>query len=337
MFLRRYERHQNGKPHTYWALAESDRTAQVSRQRIVADLDELAPSEQNGWAKLGQHRSVESAADSSAARRPPLTLFDPPPTTAARRCPDEPRDDEPLLVTLSGIRLERTRDFGDVWLAWGLWRTRGIDPLLDELSEAGREDVSWGTMAAVLVIARFCEPSSELHIADTWYRRTALDELLGVKPHQVHTDRLYQALDQLLPHKEALEKQLRQRLGEWFELKCELLRYDITSTYFEGDLEGCPIAQRGDSRDSRPDRPQVLHRAGRDRRRLPARLRSVRWQYERFHDGPHDRRIPGAEVRFAESRVGHGPRHGQRGQPAIPPRARWPRHRGHAQGDAAAI
>jgi hypothetical protein len=112
-------------------------------------------------------------------------------------------------------------------------------------------------MAAILTLARFCEPSSELHIADTWYRRTALEELLGVTPEQVHTDRLYKALDELLPHKEALEKHLRQRLGELFELKCDLLLYDVTSTHFEGDMQGCPIAKRGYSRDSRPDRPQV--------------------------------------------------------------------------------
>jgi transposase len=117
--------------------------------------------------------------------------------------------------------------------------------------------VSWSTVAAILTIARFCEPSSELHIEEKWYRRTALEDLLGVAPEKVHTDRLYAGLDQLLPHKEALEKHLRQRLGELFELKCDLLLYDITSTYFEGDAEGNPLAQRGYSRDSRPDRPQV--------------------------------------------------------------------------------
>jgi hypothetical protein len=117
--------------------------------------------------------------------------------------------------------------------------------------------VSWGTMAAILTIARFCEPASELHIAETWYRRTALEELLGATPEQIHTDRLYKALDQLLPHKAALETHLRKRLGELFELKCDLLLYDVTSTYFEGEMQGCPMAQRGYSRDSRGDRPQV--------------------------------------------------------------------------------
>ena len=245
MFLRRFERRKNGKPHTYWALVESYRMAKGSRQRVVAYLGELSSDEQDGWAKLGSHLGGEGNA-----QRPQLSLFDPP-----RR--DEPRDDEPLLVKLSSIRLERPRDFGDVWLAWGLWRMLGLDELLDKLIEPGRENVSWGAMAAILTVARFCEPSSELHIADTWYRRTALEELLGVTPQQVHTDRLYKALDQLLPHKESLEKHLRERLGELFELKCDLLLYDVTSTYFEGDLPGCPLAQRGYSRDSRPDRPQV--------------------------------------------------------------------------------
>lgn len=245
MFLRRYERRKNGKPHTYWALAESYRTAQGSRQRIVAYLGELNSNEQDGWAQLSSHLNGEAKQ-----RRPPRTLFDPP-------LGDKRRDDEPLLVKLSSIRLERIRDFGDVWLAWGLWRMLGLDELLEQRIASGREEVSWATVAAILTIARFCEPSSELHIADTWYRRTALEELLGVTAEQVHTDRLYKGLDQLLPHKEALESHLRHRLGELFELKCELLLYDVTSTYFEGDMQRCPLAQRGYSRDSRGDRPQV--------------------------------------------------------------------------------
>jgi transposase len=245
MFLRHYQRCKNGKPHSYWALVESYRTAKGSRQRVVAYLGELAAEEQDGWSKLGSH--LEGKSPPRCLQR---SLFDPP-----RH--DAPQEDEPLLVKLSSIRLERTRDFGDVWLAWGLWRMLGLDEFFAERIERGREDVSWGTMAAILTIARFCEPASELHIADTWYRRTALEEFLGVTPEKIHTDRLYKALDQLLPHKDALERHLRQRLGELFELKCDLLLYDVTSTYFEGEMAGCPMAQRGYSRDSRGDRPQV--------------------------------------------------------------------------------
>jgi transposase len=245
MFLRRYQRHKNGKPHSYWALVESYRTAKGSRQRVVAYLGELGAEEQDGWSKLGSH--LDGKSPPRCLQR---SLFDPSQHSA-------PQEDEPLLVKLSSIRLQRPRDFGDVWLAWGLWRMLGLDEFFDERMERGREEVSWGTMAAILTIARFCEPASELHIADTWYRRTALEELLGATPEQIHTTRLYEALDQLLPHKEALETHLRKRLGELFELKCDLLLYDVTSTYFEGEMEACPMAQRGYSRDSRGDRPQV--------------------------------------------------------------------------------
>lgn len=245
MFLRRCERRKSGKRHTYWALVESYRTARGSRQRVVAYLGDLAPSEQDGWAKLGAHLHGDEAS-----RRPERTLFDPP-------CARDAGEEEQVKVRLKDIRLERLRDFGDVWLAWGLWRMLGLDGLVAKLLPEGREDVSWGTVAAILAIARFCEPSSELHIEEKWYRRTALEDLLGVPPEKVHTDRLYAALDRLLPHKEAIESHLKQRFSELFELKCDLLLYDVTSTYFEGDVENCEIAKRGYSRDSRGDRPQV--------------------------------------------------------------------------------
>jgi len=210
-------RRKNGKVHVYWALVESYRTAKGSRQRVVAYLDELAAGEQPGWAKLGQHLEGHKRD-----RRPQLSLFDPPP-------PQE-LSAEPVQVRLRDVRLERLRSFGDVWLAWGLWRLLGLDELLDELIESGREEVSWSSVAAILAMARFCEPASELHIEEKWYPKTALDDLLGVPPGKVHTDRLYAGLDKLLPHKEAIEKHLQERLGELFELKCDLLLYDVTST-----------------------------------------------------------------------------------------------------------
>lgn len=245
MFLRRCVRRKSGKTHSYWALVESYRTAQGSRQRVVSYLGELQASEQSGWAQLGRH-----LLGAQATRRPQLSLFDPP------RC-DEPRDDEPVLVRLSGVRFERLRDFGDVWLAWGLWRMLELDVLLERLIARGREDVSWSTVAAILTIARFCEPASELHIEEKWYRRTALDDLLGVPPEKVHTDRLYEGLDRLLPHKEAIEKHLRERLGELFELKCDLLLYDVTSTYFEGDAAGNPQQGAG----TRATAGRIVHRS----------------------------------------------------------------------------
>ena len=67
-----------------------------------------------------------------------------------------------------------------MWLGWTLWRALRLDELLGRLLPDGREAVPWATMASVLVLARLSEPSSELHIAETWYRGTALEDLLAL-------------------------------------------------------------------------------------------------------------------------------------------------------------
>ena len=242
MFLRRYERRSKGCRRTYWALVESLRTGRGSRQRVVAYLGELKRSEQSGWAQLGRTLSGKE--------KPHRSLFDPPHY-------DDPSEDEPVLVRLRGVRLERLRDFGDVWMAWGLWRLLGLDRLLEKVAPAGREEVPWSVVAAILTSARFCRPQSELHIESTWYRGTALEDLLGVPLDKVHTDRLYGGLDWLLPQKPVIEQHLKDRLGTLFDLEYDLLLYDITSTYFEGLCAANPLARRGYSRDGRPDCLQV--------------------------------------------------------------------------------
>ncbi len=155
------------------------------------------------------------------------------------------------------MRVERARWFGGVWLGWKLWRALKLDQLCAKLLPEGRAAVPWAQMAAVLVIARLVEPASELHIAEDWYRTSALEDLLGLPVERVNDDRLYRALDRLLPHKQALEQHLRRRLGELFALDYDLLLYDVTSTYFEGLAHRNPLAKHGYSRDHRPDCKQV--------------------------------------------------------------------------------
>ena len=130
---------------------------------------------------------------------------------------------------------------------------------LGELDERGRLGVQRRASRA--------EPGWQAHLFEDrtpeWvevehgYENSALAELLGVPAEKVNEDRLYRTLDRLLPHKEALEKHLKQRLGELFQLDYDLLLYDVTSTYFEGDAAANPQAQRGYSRDHRPDCKQV--------------------------------------------------------------------------------
>jgi transposase len=236
MYLRHTTITKNGKSHTYWRLVRAVRVGRKVRQETVAQLGEL-----DAKGRIAAKHLADSLI--GVERQP--GLFDRGTTT------------ETVTVDPSRLRLERGRRFGDVWLAWKLWQALGLDTWLEKKLPRGREDVSWSVMAAVLVIARLCEPSSELHIAEDWCRRTALDDLLGLPEAKVNDDRLYRALDRLLPHKDALEQHLKERLGTLFQLEYDLLLYDVTSTYFEGQADGNPMAARGYSRDHRPDCKQV--------------------------------------------------------------------------------
>ncbi|HEY7427275.1 MAG TPA: hypothetical protein VH682_23775 [Gemmataceae bacterium] len=217
---------------------------------------------------------------------------------------EEPEPAQPVTVDLRGFRLERGRRFGDVWLGLRLWQALGLDTLLAELLPAGGEDVPWAQMAAVLVLARFREPSSELHIAEDWFRRTALGDLLGIADDKVNDDRLYRALDRVLPQKLFLEVHLQQRLGRLFGLEYDLLLYDITSTYFEGQGQSAsstrPLARL-------PPRLQAgLDRPGRQSRRLPIGLRGVCRQSPRQHNPAGDGAADGDPVRSAGTHLGFG-------------------------------
>jgi transposase len=237
VYLRHTVVRKGGRAHTYWRLVRSVRRGRRVVQETVAHLGEL-DSEGRARAR-GLAQEITGRADQRE-------LFEAPATA-------EPT----VAVQLQGLRVERGRAFGNVWLGWTLWRALRLEELCAALLPPGREAVPWAQMAAVLVIARLCEPSSELHIAEDWYRTTALEDLLGVPAARIDDNRLYRALDRLLPHKAAIEQHLRARLGELFALPYDLLLYDVTSTYFEGLAEANTLAARGYSRDHRPDCKQV--------------------------------------------------------------------------------
>ena len=237
MYLRHTIRKKDGKVHRYWCLVRSVRVGRRVIQQTVAHLGELDDQGQI------QARALAHKLIGSPEQAP---LF------------SDGSEHLTVPVRLKGIRLERSRQFGDVYLALALWRGTGLAQLCNELLPAGKERVAWEKIAAILVAARLCEPASELHIAEDWYRRTALCDLLQVGEEEINKDRLYRGLDCLLKHKVAIEAHLSRRVGELFAVQNEVLLYDVTSTYFEGEAEANQLAQRGYSRDHRPDCKQVL-------------------------------------------------------------------------------
>ncbi len=245
MFLRRYQRTKQGKTHTYYALVESVRTDAGPRQRIVAHLGELNHDQERRWQRTVVFYNRQGDAQE-------FRLF---PDDEHAALPDEP---DVVRVRLSQVGWCNARRFGDVWLARWLWQFLGLDHIIRRHVPQGKETVSPADMVAIEVINRLCQPCSEFALAEHWYQATALEDLLGVPDAAVTKDRLYHTLDQLLEAQDAIENDLKERLGTLFQLDYDLLLYDLTSTYFEGLAEDNDLAQRGYSRDHRSDCKQVV-------------------------------------------------------------------------------
>ncbi len=184
MFLRRHKRRKNGETYEYWTLVESVRTARGPRQRTVATLGKLPGLDEE--ARVGWEHVAE-ILDGKAHQKDFLKPAEPDPPEWA---------------------------FGDVYLGLALWRRLGLDRFFNQAMEPGREKIPWATMACILALARFCAPSSELQIADFWYGKTALDDLLGVPAEEIYDQRLYRALDVLLPRKDDIFGHLQKTMAE---------------------------------------------------------------------------------------------------------------------------
>jgi hypothetical protein len=244
VFLKVHQRTKDGKGHRYYSLVESVRTSRGPQHRTLAYLGELNGSAESAWRK-------SIAVFNGEGTETQLELF----ASDAEKLPSGERVAQ---VRLDQVRWERARDFGEVFLAHHLWGLLGLDRVLEQRMEPGSEEIPWPVMAFILSAARLIAPCSELAIEERFYPRTALADICGVPEEQVNKDRLYRALDHLLPHKAALEAHLKSRIGMLFEEPFDVLLYDLTSTYFEGLGEGNPQACRGYSRDHRPDCAQVV-------------------------------------------------------------------------------
>jgi len=243
MYLRRNRRKYKGDTYDYWTLVKSDWTKKGPRQRIVATIGKFAgeyDEDRVGW---------EHIADILSGRyRQPELNFD------NKNIPEPPQW---ANVDISRARVERLRKFGDVYIGLALWHRLKLDEFFENSLQQKREDVPWAKIACILTLARFCAPSSELRVSESWYSKTALEDLISVPVDKVNDDRLYRGLDALLPLKDGIFNHLKQRYTDMFGLKFDILLYDITSTYFEGEMDDNPMAKRGYSRDGRPDCVQV--------------------------------------------------------------------------------
>lgn len=232
MFLRRINKKKSGKSHYYWALVESYRTETGVRQRIIGYIGDVSRN---------KARQIEQSVERTDSYQ--TDFFS----------PDELPETAEILPRKT--RTERQREFGGVWLGNKLFEKLGMEQYFAEALGCSKD--IWLDYIKILVLSRFYHPSSELHIIEHLYEHSAMEDFLGIPASQLYDNRLYRALDKLLPCKDGLQQHLKERLGNLFDLQYDLFLYDVTSTYVEGDHANSTLCQRGYSRDSRPDCKQV--------------------------------------------------------------------------------
>ncbi len=246
MFLRSNTRIKDGKPHRYYTVVESRRLQSGKVvQRQVLYLGEINDSQQAAW-----RRTLE-VFDEAEQRITPLSLF-----PEDRPVPADAIDS--VQVKLGEMKLERARPYGNCWLGCELWRQLQLDRFWSEKLPQGREAVAWPQVLELLVVNRLIEPGSEFRVHRHWFDHSAMDVLLGQDFAVAEKDRLYRCLDRVLEHKAELFVHLQQRWKDLFDAEFDLLLYDLTSTYVEGEAEQNPQARYGYSRDKRPDCKQVV-------------------------------------------------------------------------------
>ena len=248
MFLRAKVRKKDGKQHRYFSVVENRRVAQNHTvQRTVLYLGENNDTQEATWRKTLQ------VFDETHQQYTALSLF-----PEDREIPAASSDS--IQVRLSEMELRRPRAFGNCWLGCELWRQLRLEEFWEEklAEKVQRETVSWAKVLQLLVVNRLIDPGSEFRVHRQWFDQSAMAELLQTDFAVAEKDRLYRCLDRLLEHKAALFQHLQERWQDLFQAQFDVLLYDLTSTYIEGQGEEIPKAQYGYSRDQRFDCKQLV-------------------------------------------------------------------------------
>jgi hypothetical protein len=246
MYLRANRRLKDGKEHRYWSVEESRRlrSGRVVQRRVLY-LGEINDSQQAAW------RKTLEVFDEAEQRARTLSLF-----PEDRAIPADAPDG--VQVKLAEMELRRARALGNYWLGCELWEQLGLREFWQERLGEGREEVPWAKVLELLVVSRLVSPGSEFRLHRQGFDQSAMGDLLGTGFAVAEKDRLYRCLDCLLEHKAELFDHLRQRWQDLFQARFEVLLYDLTSTYLEGEGEKIPKAKYGYSRDQRFDCRQVV-------------------------------------------------------------------------------
>ena len=165
---------------------------------------------------------------------------------------------------LSFPELKQAKDFGHVYAVQAVWDKLGLSRALERAGISEKANTDFCAMVRWLVFNRLCEPCSKLAMLD-WTESIFAPETAVLSYHN-----LLRAMDRLITVKEKAEPLIAQAVLDSKE-PVDMVFYDITSTYFEGDksLQDDDLRRYGYSRDHREDRRQVVIGLVMTRRGIP--------------------------------------------------------------------
>lgn len=235
MFLRATKRKKDGKVHLYWSVVENVRVGRRVFQRRALHLGELNDSQHAEW-----QRAIEAIDENGRVTQ--LKLF------PEERAP-ESDDGSIVRIQMNRLSVRNMRNWGEVWLGLQLWDMLELDSFWSSRIDKSRKGTDWLALLKAIVIYRLTAPGSELQMHERWLKDCAAEELFGPG---VLTGRstLYNCLDKVLfPHEEWKKPRnertlsfkddlffyLRERWAGLFGSTCDVVLFDLTSTYFEVD------------------------------------------------------------------------------------------------------
>ena len=165
---------------------------------------------------------------------------------------------------MSCPELKQAKDFGHVYAAREIWENLGLGKALERAGIARKTSTDFCAMVQWLIVNRLCEPCSKLALLD-WKEGIFTPETVPLSYHA-----LLRAMDRLINVKEQAEPLIAQAVVDPKE-PVDMVFYDITSTYFEGDksVQDDDLRRYGYSRDHREDRRQVVIGLVMTRRGIP--------------------------------------------------------------------
>lgn len=174
-----------------------------------------------------------------------------------------------------GLDFLESRPLGGAYLLDQVWRRLGLHTTLTKLLAGRRLEARAERTVFAMVANRALEPLSKLACA-AWVQEKAAVPGLA----ELDDDTCYRSMDWLLDVEGPLAEAVYWAVADLLNLEVDLLFFDTTSTYFEIDEADEPSEEagkgfrtyNGNSKDHRPDLPQVVIGLAVTREGIPIRV-----------------------------------------------------------------